>query len=212
MPDPRRAPAGPARARARPHVTRQPRTRPALSWRPRALLILCSQPGVPAGPINLGCEPGGVAGRIVSMPVPRTVAVVIDGPRALVIKRYLRSASARTCVMCADGGQLAGPCPGGHYAVLPGGGVKNGERARLPPCGSCGRRRRSRPGSTCCCGPAGTTVVPRPTSSSLMSAARPPCPAQRPSNTALATASSSGGQAQATSTTSTCTRPASAPS
>jgi hypothetical protein len=41
------------------------------------------------------------------MPVPRAVAVVVDGRRVLVIKRYLRSDSARTCVMCADGGQAA---------------------------------------------------------------------------------------------------------
>jgi ADP-ribose pyrophosphatase YjhB (NUDIX family) len=63
------------------------------------------------------------------MPVPRAVAVVVDGPRALVIKRYLRSGSARTCVMCANGGQAAEPCPGHHYAVLPGGGVEDGETA-----------------------------------------------------------------------------------
>lgn len=63
------------------------------------------------------------------MPVPRAVAVVVDGRRALVIKRYLRSDSARTCVMCADGGQAAEPCAGHHYAVLPGGGVQDGETA-----------------------------------------------------------------------------------
>lgn len=63
------------------------------------------------------------------MPVPRAVAVVVDGPRVLVIKRYLRSDSARTCVMCADSRQIAEACPGHHYAVLPGGGVEDGETA-----------------------------------------------------------------------------------
>ena len=55
--------------------------------------------------------------------------MVVDGRRALVIKRYLRSDSARTCVMCANGGQTTEPCPGHHYAVLPGGGVEDGETA-----------------------------------------------------------------------------------
>lgn len=31
--------------------------------------------------------------------------------------------------MCANGGQTAGSCPGHHYAVLPGGGVEDGETA-----------------------------------------------------------------------------------
>ena len=59
------------------------------------------------------------------MAVPRAVAVVVDGRRALIIKRYLRSDGASTCVMCAHAGQAAGSCPGHHYAVLPGGGVEN---------------------------------------------------------------------------------------
>lgn len=63
------------------------------------------------------------------MPVPRAVAVVVDGRRALVIKRYLRGGSAQACVMCVDGGQTAGACAGHHYAVLPGGGVEDGETA-----------------------------------------------------------------------------------
>lgn len=69
----------------------------------------------------------GEGGRIVSVPVPRAVAVVLDGRRVLVIKRYLRCDSAPACVMCADAGQAAGSCPGHHYAVLPGGGVEDGE-------------------------------------------------------------------------------------
>ena len=32
--------------------------------------------------------------------------------------------------MCADSGQTAEPCPGHHYAVLPGGGVEDGETAQ----------------------------------------------------------------------------------
>jgi ADP-ribose pyrophosphatase YjhB (NUDIX family) len=66
---------------------------------------------------------------MVSVPVPRAVAVLVDGRRALVIKRYLRSGSARTYVMCADAAQTAEPCPGHRYAVLPGGGVEDGETA-----------------------------------------------------------------------------------
>jgi 8-oxo-dGTP pyrophosphatase MutT (NUDIX family) len=53
----------------------------------------------------------------------------VDGRRVLVIKRYLRSDAARTCVMCANEGRKSEPCPGHHYAVLPGGGVENGETA-----------------------------------------------------------------------------------
>lgn len=45
----------------------------------------------------------------------------------LVIKRYLRRDSASSCVMCAHAGQAAGPCRGHRYAVLPGGGVEDGE-------------------------------------------------------------------------------------
>jgi 8-oxo-dGTP pyrophosphatase MutT (NUDIX family) len=63
------------------------------------------------------------------VPVPRAVAVVLDGRRVLVIKRYLRSYHARTCVMCAHAGRAAGLCPGHCYAVLPGGGVEDGETA-----------------------------------------------------------------------------------
>jgi ADP-ribose pyrophosphatase YjhB (NUDIX family) len=61
------------------------------------------------------------------MLVPRAVAVVIDGPRALIIKRFLRHDSAATCAMCGDAGWAGPACPGHHYAVLPGGGVEDGE-------------------------------------------------------------------------------------
>ncbi|MEU4391956.1 NUDIX domain-containing protein [Kribbella sp. NPDC023855] len=65
------------------------------------------------------------------MPIPRAVAVVVDGGRALVIKRYLRLDAAGDCAMCV-GGDLAGPeCPGHHYAVLPGGHVEEGESAEV---------------------------------------------------------------------------------
>jgi ADP-ribose pyrophosphatase YjhB (NUDIX family) len=78
--------------------------------------------------------------------VPRAVAVVIDGSRVLLIKRYLRRESSDDCAMCeagaprlrhgdpqAGGGALrAGggsetECPGHRYAVLPGGHVEAGE-------------------------------------------------------------------------------------
>lgn len=65
-----------------------------------------------------------------SMPIPRAVAVVVDGPRVLVIKRFLRRPSADSCAMCKNGG-ISGPgCPGHRYAVLPGGHVEDGESAR----------------------------------------------------------------------------------
>jgi 8-oxo-dGTP pyrophosphatase MutT (NUDIX family) len=62
--------------------------------------------------------------------IPRAVAVVTDGPRVLVIKRYLRLACAAGCVMCQDSGHPGPHCPGHHYAVLPGGHVEDGETAR----------------------------------------------------------------------------------
>ena len=66
---------------------------------------------------------------MLGMPIPRAVAVVIDGTRVLVIQRFLRLTSSDTCVMCADRG-LPGPeCPGHRYAVLPGGHVEDGESA-----------------------------------------------------------------------------------
>jgi ADP-ribose pyrophosphatase YjhB (NUDIX family) len=63
------------------------------------------------------------------MPIPRAVAVVTDGRRALLIKRYLRHKSVGDCVMCEDGGWDGPYCPGHHYAVLPGGHVEEGETA-----------------------------------------------------------------------------------
>jgi 8-oxo-dGTP pyrophosphatase MutT (NUDIX family) len=61
--------------------------------------------------------------------VPRAVAVVTDGPRVLLIKRYLRRVSPRDCAMCEDAGVTGPHCPGHHYAVLPGGHVEPGETA-----------------------------------------------------------------------------------
>ena len=68
-------------------------------------------------------------GILLRMPIPRAVAVVTDGRRALVIKRYLRQRSAGDCVMCGAGGWDGPGCPGHHYAVLPGGHVEEGETA-----------------------------------------------------------------------------------
>ncbi|MFC4565671.1 NUDIX domain-containing protein [Nocardiopsis mangrovi] len=63
------------------------------------------------------------------MPIPRAVAVVVDGGRVLVIKRFRRDTSSDACALCrADG--VAGPrCPGHRYAILPGGHVEDGETA-----------------------------------------------------------------------------------
>ncbi|MEO3751030.1 NUDIX domain-containing protein [Streptomyces sp. B6B3] len=63
------------------------------------------------------------------MPIPRAVAVVIDGQRALVIRRFLRSASSKSCAMCEDRGWAGPDCRGHRYAVLPGGHVEEGESA-----------------------------------------------------------------------------------
>ncbi|WP_392667086.1 NUDIX domain-containing protein [Streptomyces sp. LN785] len=72
---------------------------------------------------------GEATARIRSVLTPRAVAVVIDGPRALIIKRFLKHDSAAACVMCDDSGWTGPACPGHHYAVLPGGGVEGGETA-----------------------------------------------------------------------------------
>ncbi|MEV0227953.1 NUDIX domain-containing protein [Nonomuraea sp. NPDC050786] len=61
------------------------------------------------------------------MPIPRAVAVVIDGNRVLVIKRFLRRSPGATCAMCDAAGWQGAQCPGHHYAVLPGGHVEDGE-------------------------------------------------------------------------------------
>jgi ADP-ribose pyrophosphatase YjhB (NUDIX family) len=63
------------------------------------------------------------------MAIPRAVAVVVDGRRALVIKRYLRHKEVGDCVMCEAKGWEGPGCPGHHYAVLPGGHVEEGETA-----------------------------------------------------------------------------------
>lgn len=63
------------------------------------------------------------------MPIPRAVAVVVDGSRALVIKRYLRHERYGDCVMCESTGCPGPVCPGHHYAVLVGGHVEDGESA-----------------------------------------------------------------------------------
>jgi ADP-ribose pyrophosphatase YjhB (NUDIX family) len=60
------------------------------------------------------------------MVIPRAAAVVVDGRRALLIKRYLRLEPGSTCVMC-DAAGWEGPCAGHQYAVLPGGHVEAGE-------------------------------------------------------------------------------------
>jgi ADP-ribose pyrophosphatase YjhB (NUDIX family) len=63
------------------------------------------------------------------MPIPRAAAVVVDGSRALLIKRYLRHEAVEKCVMCEFAGPVGPSCPGHHYAVLPGGHVEEGETA-----------------------------------------------------------------------------------
>ncbi|MFI5710054.1 NUDIX domain-containing protein [Kribbella sp. NPDC051620] len=63
------------------------------------------------------------------MLIPRAVAVVAEGRRVLVIKRYLRHKVVGDCVMCEAGGWAGPDCPGHHYAVLPGGHVEEGESA-----------------------------------------------------------------------------------
>jgi ADP-ribose pyrophosphatase YjhB (NUDIX family) len=64
------------------------------------------------------------------MPIPRAVAVVLDGPRVLVVKRFRRRPPGSPCPMCdAAGDPTGGPCPGHRYAVLPGGHVEEGESA-----------------------------------------------------------------------------------
>jgi ADP-ribose pyrophosphatase YjhB (NUDIX family) len=61
--------------------------------------------------------------------IPRAVAVVVDGPRVLLIRRFLRLDSSADCVMCEDRNWTGPECPGHRYAVLPGGHVEPGETA-----------------------------------------------------------------------------------
>jgi ADP-ribose pyrophosphatase YjhB (NUDIX family) len=70
-------------------------------------------------------------GHTSAVKIPRAVAVVTDGSRVLLIKRFLRQESSATCVMCEDSRwRWPGPhCPGHRYAVLPGGHVEDGETA-----------------------------------------------------------------------------------
>jgi ADP-ribose pyrophosphatase YjhB (NUDIX family) len=63
--------------------------------------------------------------------IPRAVAVVTEGSRVLLIKRFLRQESSAVCVMCEDGGWSGPGCPGHRYAVLPGGHVEDGESAEV---------------------------------------------------------------------------------
>lgn len=61
------------------------------------------------------------------MPIPRAVAVVVDGTRVLVIKRFFRRGPGITCAICTAKGRQGRQCPGHHYALLPGGHVEDGE-------------------------------------------------------------------------------------
>ncbi|WP_433210701.1 NUDIX hydrolase [Dactylosporangium sp. CS-047395] len=63
------------------------------------------------------------------MQIPRAVAIVTQGSRVLVIKRFLRQQSLAGCVMCEENGAPGPDCPGHHYAVLPGGHIEPGESA-----------------------------------------------------------------------------------
>jgi len=60
------------------------------------------------------------------MTVPRGAAVVVDGGRVLVIRRFVRFDEVAACAWCRP---EAPACPGHHYAVLPGGHVEAGESA-----------------------------------------------------------------------------------
>ncbi|WP_307796702.1 NUDIX domain-containing protein [Actinomadura barringtoniae] len=60
------------------------------------------------------------------MPIPRAVAVVVDGPRVLIMKRFRVRESPADCAFCTSTDAV---CPGHHYAILPGGHVEEGETA-----------------------------------------------------------------------------------
>lgn len=61
------------------------------------------------------------------MAIPRAVAVVVDGGKVLIVKRYLQHEQAHVCVMCKASNSPGPDCRGHHYAVLPGGHVEPGE-------------------------------------------------------------------------------------
>lgn len=65
----------------------------------------------------------------------RAVAVVLDGDRVLVMKRYLHKPDPELCIMCRTLGPAIGPdgpyCAGHDYAVLPGGHIEEGEPAEV---------------------------------------------------------------------------------
>ncbi|MEU7862039.1 NUDIX domain-containing protein [Nonomuraea sp. NPDC049141] len=65
------------------------------------------------------------------MPIPRAAAVVVDGDRVLIIKRFLRRSRRVGCVMCEAAERQGPQCPGHDYAVLPGGHVEAGESAEI---------------------------------------------------------------------------------
>jgi len=60
--------------------------------------------------------------------IPRAVAVVVDGPRVLIMKRFRVRESPVVCAFCTST-DLDADCPGHHYAILPGGHVEEGETA-----------------------------------------------------------------------------------
>lgn len=57
----------------------------------------------------------------------RAVAVVVEGQRVLLMKRYLHKPTPDACIMCRTLGPTGPDCPGHHYAVLPGGHIEDGE-------------------------------------------------------------------------------------
>ncbi|MFD6096442.1 NUDIX domain-containing protein [Nocardiopsis flavescens] len=63
------------------------------------------------------------------MPIPRAVAVVVRDDRVLLIKRFRRHSSTDSCTRYRLVPAAGEPCPGHHYAVLPGGHVEDGESA-----------------------------------------------------------------------------------
>lgn len=53
--------------------------------------------------------------------------MVIDGPRILLMKRFVRNTSTAACARCANEGRSDPQCPGHRYTIVPGGGVEPGE-------------------------------------------------------------------------------------